>query len=424
MGLLDFFQSGRPAAARVEPPVVAAEQSSVQSTTQWSNGIVTAGASRAGVRVSETTVLSIPATMQAIRVLSGVFAMTPLHYYQRNEGGREDRDNDISALLRERPNSHQTPYSFRELLQMDMLLSGNFYAYVSRDFAGRPKALTRLKPGTVVIAEYFDRSEGVTLFYDATLPDGSRERFPARDIWHIAGMSRDGLGGLNPIQFARDAIGGAIATSDHASKFWGNGGRPSVMLKTKHKVDPADRAKMKADWKAIYGGPYGDDVAVVDQDMEAQFLSQDNQSSQYLETRGFQVIDLARIWGVPPHLIFDLSRSTNNNIEHQSLEFVVYHLGPHYERVGQSATKQFAEERCYFEHMTDALVKGDLKSRMEAYWLQRQMGIVNANELRRRDNQPSIAGLAGEEFWRPANMTLAGTPPSPPKADPAAPAKT
>src|SRR5690606_38541513 len=102
----------------------------------------------------------------------------------------------------------------------------------------------------------------------------------------------------------------------------------------------------------------------------AEVLTADLQKQQFLETRQFNIGDLARIWGVPPHLIFELSRSTNNNIEQQSLEFVLYHLGPHFTRVDAATTRQFAEEGHYFEHLTDALVKGDLKSRMEAYWLQ------------------------------------------------------
>jgi HK97 family phage portal protein len=305
---------------------------------------------------------------------------------------------------------------------MDLLLSGNFYAYVSRDFAGRPLALTRLKPGRVVIADYFDRTDGMTLFYDATLPDGSSERFPARNIWHIAGMTRDGLSGLNPVVFARDAIGGAIATQDHAAKFWGSGGRPSTVLKAKNKIDPDSRNRMKADWKSIYGGPYGDDIAVLDQEVGVEFLTHDHEASQYLETRGFQIQDLARLWGVPPHLIFDLSRSTNNNIEHQSLEFITYHLGPHYARIEQDATRQFAPDADhYFEHVTDALVRGDLKSRMEAYWYQRQMGIANADELRRRDNLSPLPEGKGKEYWRPSNMAVVGEPAVQPPAAPPPP---
>lgn len=420
MGILDLFRSPRPQ-ARVEPRVVASSDS-VQSESQWKGLSIAGGVSRAGVRVSETTVLSIPATLQALRILSGVFAMTPMHYFRRTTNGRDRVINDIASLLDWRPNSHQTPFQFRELLKMDLLLSGNFYAYVSRDFAGRPQALTRLKPGRVMIADYFDRRDGTTLFYDATLPDGSSERFPARDIWHIAGMTRDGLSGLNPVVFARDAIGGAIATQDHAAKFWGSGGRPSTVLKTKNKIDPESRNRMKADWKSIYGGPYGDDIAVLDQEVGVEFLTHDHEASQYLETRGFQIQDLARLWGVPPHLIFDLSRSTNNNIEHQSLEFITYHLGPHYARIEQDATRQFAPDSDhYFEHVTDALVRGDLKSRMEAYWYQRQMGIANADELRRRDNLSPLPEGKGEEYWRPSNMAVVGEPaaPQPPAAPPA-----
>ncbi|MDO6353457.1 phage portal protein, partial [Synechococcus sp. YX-04-1] len=143
---------------------------------------------------------------------------------------------------------------------------------------------------------------------------------------------------------------------------------------------------------------------------KASFLSPNMKDSQFLETRQFQVVDLARIWGVPPHLIFDLGKATFSNIEQQSLEFVIYHMGPHYERVGQALTKLFGRENHYFEHLTDALVKGDLKSRMEAYWLQRQMGMANANELRAKENQPNVAGDAGTEYWRPSNMAPAGRP--------------
>jgi HK97 family phage portal protein len=418
VGIFDLFRASAAPVPRAEPPLKASV-GDVSSESQWKGFVAPGGVSRAGIRVDEKTALSVPATLQALRILCGVFAMTPLHYFRRIKAGRERAEDDaLWRLMHDRPNSHQTAYEFRELMLSDILLSGDFYAFISRNVRGEPVALTRLKPGRVVLAEYFDPREGTTLFFDATLPDGTAGRFPQRDIWHVPGMSRNGLNGLSPLAYARDAIGGAIATADHASKFWGNGGRPSTLLKTKARVDPAAKAAIKADWKRIYGGPYGDDVAVLDQDLEPHFLAHDNQESQYLETRGFQVIDLARVWGIPPHLIFDLSNATFSNIEHQSLEFITFHLGPHYERVAQRATMQFAAEGHYFEHLTDALVRGDLKTRMEAYWLQRQMGMVNANELRRADNLPDI-GERGDEYWRPGNMAVAGqpAPSSPPVND-------
>jgi HK97 family phage portal protein len=409
MGLLDFFRSPPAPAVRAEPPVTA----SLQSEAQWKGLAVPGVPSRAGLRVDEKAALSLPATMQALRVLTGVFAMTPLIYYRRDASGRQRASGSpLFALMHDRPNLHQSAFAFKELLFADILLTGNFFAYVSRDGAGRPVALTRLKPWTVVIAETFDRAEGITLFFDATLPDGTRERFPARDIWHVAGMSRDGLAGLNPLAYARDAIGGAIATERFTADFWGNGGRPTTVLTTKGKVDPATKERIRQDWHRLHG-PGGSQTAVLDQDMDVKFASENMEASQFIETRGFQVVDLARIWGVPPHLIFDLSRATFSNIEHQSLEFVTYHLGPHYERVASAATRQFAEAEHYFEHLTDALVKGDLKSRMEAYRLQRDMGVANANEIRRRENEPDIPGDAGTEYWRPMNMGRAGDPVEP-----------
>lgn len=399
------------AVTRVEPRL-SADASPVQSESQW-RGLAMAGgySSKAGVQVNERSALSVPATLQALRILTGVFAMTPLHYFRRDDTGRQRADSDpLWTLLHDQPNSHQSAFAFKELLLGDLLLTGDFYAYISRDARGVPVALTRLKKTDVTIWEHFDRRDGITLFYDATLPDGSRERFAARDIWHVAGFTRNGLSGLNPIDYARDALGGAIATANHASQFWGNGGKPSTILRGKQKISPEDKLRMRADYKALYGGPAGDDVAVFDQDLDVKFLTETHENSQFVETRGFQVVDQARLWGVPPHLLFDLSKASFANIEQQSLEFVIYHLGPIYERVSSAATRQFAPDGYYFEFITDALVKGDLKSRMEAYWLQRQMGTKNGNELRRMDNDSDIPGDAGTEYWRPANMALAGTP--------------
>lgn len=411
VGLLDFIRPGRTASpvpqARPEPPLRSA---SLQSESQW-NGFVVGGPSKAGVRVDERSVLSLPATMQALRVLSGVFAATPRHYYRREEAGRQRlADDPLARLIHDAPNAYQTAYDFFELYLQDLLLSGNFYAYVSRNFRGQPVALTRLKPWTVKVAEYFDRAEGYTLFYDATLPDGSSGRFPAREVLHVRGMSRDGLVGLNPLQYMRDAFGGAIATSDFAARYWEDGARPSVVLTTESKTSPETREAIRADYKRLYHGANREAVAVMDQGLKPEFLSHDNQEAQFIETRTFQVVEIARAWGVPPHLIFELSRATFSNIEQQSLEFITFHLGPHYVRLEQALTRAFAAPGHYFEHLTDALVRGDLKSRMEAYWYQRQMGMVSADELRARENMNSIGGDAGEERWRPSNMTIAGTP--------------
>lgn len=421
MGILDLFRSA-PARARVEPqigaPSGAQASGSISSESQWS-GLVTGSQSRAGVMVNERTALGLPAVLQALRILCGVFAMTPLHYYRRAGTGRQRANDDaIWSLLHDQPNRIQSAFAFKELLLADILLTGNFYAYVSRDSRMRPVALTRIKPGNVTVHDYFDRSGGIELFYDATLPDKSFERFAARDIWHIAGPTRDGEVGLSPLAYMRDALGGAIATADYTSRYWGSNARPPIQLHTDQKMPQDAKNAIREDWRRRFAGPDGDSIAVLDQGLKADFLSFDHQESQLLETRQFQVLDVARAFGVPPHLLFDLSRATFSNIEHQSLEFVTFHLGPHYERVAGAAARQFAAPGHYFEFLTDALVKGDIKTRWEAYRIQRETGVYNANEIRRRENENDIPGPAGTEYLRPSNMTLAGTPVAPPAPTP------
>lgn len=417
MGLFDWL-APRPSG---EATWQRAAASSVQSESQWRGFVLGGAPTRAGVRVDETTVLSVPALMQALRVFSGVMAMAPLHYYERTPTGRTRAEGSaLQKLMHDRPNEVQTAFAMAETRALDLKLAGNWYAYVHRSFDGTPRALTRLNPRLVSIADYFDRATGPVRFYDATLPDGSRERFPARDIWHIPDMSRDAIYGLSAVTLTRDAIGGAIATQQHAASFWGSGGTPKTVLRTTHKVGPEVKERLRADWNARYAGPDGEAIAVLDQDLDVKFITENHEASQFIETRGFQLVDCARIIGIPPHLLFDLSRATFSNIEMQSLELLLYHLGPQFVRIEQSATHAFAEDGHYFEHLTDALTRGDLKTRMEAYKIQREIGIANANELRRRENQPDIPGPAGEDYWRPGNMARA-TDPSPfaPQQEPA-----
>jgi len=409
-----------PPAAGPAAPGAAAQESSVHRPEQW----LTASFGRpsaAGRRVGEADVMSLPAVMQALRILCGVFAMTPMHYHRATAQGSERATEDpLYDLFHANPNGVQTAFGFKELLLGDILLAGRFAAWTSRDRLQTPTALTRLDPNQVHPVEFFSRDEGVSIFFDATLPDGSRERFAPRDVWHVPGMGR-GLTGLNPVAFMRDALGAALATGDYAAKFWANDAKPSVVLAAPKdvKIPRSDKQALREDWDALHAGAgRSHSTAVLDQGLEAKFLSHDNQHSQFIETRTFQVLEVARIFGVPPHLLFELSRATFGNIEQQSLEFVIYHLGPHYQRVSEAATKAFAAPGCWYEFLPDALVKGDLKSRMEAYAIQRNIGMANADELRRRDNINPIGGRAGEEYWRPANMAISGTDPATPATPP------
>lgn len=393
-------------------PVASTELTDPDSATFWSlSG--TSGGSR--VSVNERTAMSLPAVLHAMEILTGVFAMTPMIYYRREADGKVRAENSpLFALFHDRPNDAQPIFLFKEVILGDMLMAGSFANFVHRDGMFRPKALSRLDPRMVNPAKFWDRQDGLELFYDCQLPDGSSGRFSRTDIWHVPGFSRDGLLGVNRVRLLDDMLGSAVAAGEYARHFWENNAQPATLLKTKGKVAPEDKAKIKFDWKRMFGGARkAGEVAVLDQEMEAEVLGATNRDSQFVEVRAFNVVEVARAFGVPPHLLYELSRATFSNIEQQSLEFIMYSMMPHYERVASAATHYFAEPGHFFEFLPDALLKGDVKTRWEAYKAARETGAMNADEIRRRENLQPIGGAAGEDYWRPANMAVSGQDNSP-----------
>lgn len=375
------------------------------------------GTGRHGTRVSinERTTMSLPAVLRALETLTSVFAMTPMVYYRRDGEGRDRaEDSALYELFHDRPNDSQSIFLYKEVLLGDMLMTGAAANFVHRDGMFRPKSLSRLNPRGVVPASFWNRDDGLELFYDATLPDGSHGRFSRTDIWHVPGFSRDGLMGVNRIKLLDDMLGAAVAAGEYSRFFFENNAQPATFLKYEGKVKPEDKAKIKFDWKRMFSGPRrAGEVAVADQGMDVKVLGASNRDSQFVEVRQFNVVEVSRAFGVPPHLLFELSKATFSNIEHQSLEFIMYSMQPHYERIASAATHYFAERGHFFEFNPDALLKGDVKTRWEAYKAAREAGVLNADEIRKRENLKPIGGAAGEERWRPANMAISGEPNAP-----------
>ena len=417
----NIFGSDRPAPVRVEPtmgggPTPSAEmaESGVQHPEQW---LVTSigGRSYAGKRVTEASALTVSAVTACVRILTGTYAMTPLIYYRRTGEASRERavDDPIYALFHDAPNGYQSAFAYKELQLADILLAGKHVAWVSRDRRQVVTGLTRLEPSSHRLAWQWDRRDGYTLFHDVTLPDGSTGRFSGRDIWYVPGFTRDGLTGLNPLRVMKDVIGTSLATGEHAAKFFANGAQPGVTINAPEgvKIDAEQKRQMKSDWNDLHqGAGNAHKVAVLDQGMEAATLTIDNEKSQFNETRTFQVGDVARAFGVPPHLIGELSKATFSNIEQQSLEYVIYHMGPHYARFAGAANLAFAAPGHFLEFLVDALVRGDIKTRTEAQKMQREAGVLNADEIRAMNNMNPIGGPAGQTYLRPANMVPADSP--------------
>lgn len=372
------------------------------------------GRSGRGAPIGEVNAMSLPSVLRALEVLCGLFAMAPLIYYRDDSAGKVRVDDAPQAkMLRRRANDVQNAYLFKEVMLGDLLMTGGFGSYIHRDDLYRPASLSRVDPRGIALSQSWDRSSGLEVFYDTQLPDGSRQRLTRNDFWYIPGFSRDGLVGLDRLKLLQDTIEAASATSAFAARFWENNAQPSTILTTKAKVDREKKAEIKMDWVGRFAGPRNAGaVAVLDQEMDAKFLAHDAKQSQYIETRGFYVIEVARCFGVPPHIVFELSRATFSNIEQQSLELILYSMMGHFERVAAAATHQFAEPGHFYEFLPDALLKGDIKSRYEAYSIAIDKGILSPNEVRRRENENDRDG--GDEYRVGSGSTLEGQKPSPP----------
>lgn len=413
--------SADPVPAPASPaPVAGAE--GLDDDAGWS---VTAMLGRTGGRapINERTALTLPAVWRALEILSGVFAMTPLIYYKQldDDGKERAKSSPLYKIFRSAPNATQSDFAFKEVLLGDLLLAGRFAAFTHRDGLFQTTALTRLDPYPVAVNQSWDKKDGTELFFDVTLPDHARERLTRADIWYVPGFSRDGLVGLDRVQFMKDAIASGVATSEYAARFWENNAQPSTVLTAKGKVVPEDKNKIRADWKKLFRGPKAaGEVAVVDQEMDVKFLSLDNKASQYVESRTFSVLEVSRAFGVPPHLLFELSRATFSNIDHQSLEFIIYCMGPHYARVAAAATQHFAEEGHFFEFLPEALLKGDIKGRFEAYGIAIDKGVYSPNEVRSMENRNKRPG--GDEYRVGSGSTIEGAAQSAPRTRPAEPA--
>lgn len=376
-----------------------------------------------GAPVGEQDALTVPAVLRALEVLCGLFAMTPFHYY-RMDGDEKVRVDDApqALMFSTSANAVQPAFLLKELMLGDLLMCGRFGGYIHRDTLYRPTALSRLLPGGIVPSQHWDRTDGLEVFYDAQLPDGSRERLTRNDLWFVPGFSRDGLVGLDRLKLLADTFEAASSMNEFAARFWDNNAQPSTVLTTKAKVAPEEKLRIRNDWSQRFSGPRNAGAtAVLDQEMKAEFLSHNNEEAQFIETRGFSVVEVSRAFGVPPHVLFELSRATFSNIEHQSLELYLYTMLGHFGRSQAHMTHAFAEPGHFFEANPDALLKGDIKSRYEAYSVAIDKGILNPDEVRSLENRNKRAG--GEKYRVGSGSQIEGETPRAPASTAPAPPK-
>ena len=367
------------------------------------------GGTLAGKNVTERTAMQMTAVYACVRILAESIAGLPLHVYRYKGQGKEKAiDHPLYVLLHDEPNPEMTSFVFRETLMCHLLLWGNAYAQVIRDGRGRVTALYPLLPSRMTV----DRDEKGQLFYryqrgsDEKSASGKKAKTETvillpSDILHIPGLGFDGLVGYSPIAMSKNAIGLAIAAEEYGSKFFANGAAPAGVLETPTLIK--DISKLRDSWNEAYGGSgNAGKVAILEQGVTFKPISMSPQDSQLLETRKYQLDEIARIFRIPPHMIGDLDKATFSNIENQSLDFVKYTLDPWVSRWEQSLSRALLlpteKGRMFIRFNVDGLLRGDYKSRMEGYAIGRQNGWMSANDIRELENQDLIPAEAGGDL--------------------------
>ena len=363
------------------------------------------GASSSGKSVNEKTALQTTAVYACVRILAETIALLPLHTYRTSPNGKEKAaTHPLYYLLHSEPNPEMTSFVFRETLMGHLLLWGNAYAQIIRNGRGTVMALYPLLPNKMLV----NRTDQGILYYQYE-KDGQTYFLSSQDVLHIPGLGFDGLIGYSPIGMAKNAIGMAIATEEYGAKFFANGANPGGVLE--HPGVVKDPARVRDSWNAVYqGSGNAHRVAVLEEGMKFQSIGIPPEQAQFLETRKFQLNEIARIFRIPPHMIGDLEKSSFSNIEQQSLEFVMYTLDPwviRWEQAIQRALLSGGEKRQYFvKFNVDGLLRGDYQSRMNGYAVGRQNGWLSANDIRELENLNRISPeLGGDLYLINGNMT-------------------
>ena len=366
------------------------------------------GCTSAGKSVNEHTAMQMTAVYSCVRILSETIAGLPLHVYRYNDSGGKEKNlkHPLYKLLHDEPNPEMTSFAFRETLMSHLLLWGNAYAQIIRNARGEVIALYPLMPNKMTV----DRDSNGRLFYlyqrsleDApTLGKDSQVYLGASDVLHIPGLGFDGLVGYSPIAMAKNAVGLAIATEEYGAKFFANGAAPGGVLE--HPGTIKDPQKVKESWNSAYqGSSNAHRVAVLEEGMKYQAIGISPEQAQFLETRKFQINEIARIFRIPPHMLADLEKSSFSNIEQQSLEFVKYTLDPWVVRWEQSMCRALLMESekptVFIKFNVDGLLRGDYQSRMNGYATARQNGWMSSNDIRELENLDRIPAELGGDLY-------------------------
>lgn len=357
-----------------------------------------------GKQISSQRAMRLTAVFSCVRVLAESVGMLPCNLYHLNGSLKQRATGErLHKLISTHPNGYMTPQEFWELVVTCLCLRGNFYAYKVKAF-GEVAELLPVDPGCVVPK----LNSSWEPIYQVTFPDGSTDVLSQEDIWHVRTLTLDGLVGLNPIAYAREAISLAAATEENGARLFSNGAVTSGVLRTEQTLSDQAYERLKKDFEERHTGlGNAHRPMILEMGLDWKSMALNAEDSQFLETRKFQLEEICRLFRVPLHMVQNTDRATFNNIEELGLGFINYSLVPYLTRIEQrintGLVRKSKQGVYYAKFNAGALLRGDMKSRFEAYATGINWGIYSPNDCRDLEDMNPRPG--GDVYLTPMNMT-------------------
>ncbi len=372
-----------------------------------------ASTTASGVTVTPENARACPEVDACVGLIEDTVATVPLDLFERTGDGTRERrdDHPLHALLHDQPNDRQTSAEFRQMLEGWRSTHGNAYAEIVSGRTG-PRSLEPLHP--LEVRPFKVRAGGIA--YRHTPPDGPSRILMQSEILHLRDkpFKRDLICGQSRVERHREAIGRAMATGEYLSRFFSNYAVPKAFLEAPagQTLDKAQIELLRDQFDARHAGLHNAHrIGVLQGGLSLKTLGVTNDEAKVIEAYALSVAQIARVWGIPLHLIGEMSKSTSwgTGIEQQSIGFIVYYMRPKFvlweQALNAALMSSDMRRRFYFEFNVDGLLRGDFKARMEGYALMVQWGLATPNEIRRQMNLPPLPG--GDERLHPLNMAPA-----------------
>lgn len=374
---------------------------SLSNPAAWLTGLF--GTSKMGVQVSEDNALTFSAVYAAVRIISETIASIPLNVYQADGETRVKAvGHPVQDLLAKAPNSVSSTFTFREAMASNLVLHGNAYAKIEMNAAGRPTALIPLNPMKVEV-KVVD-GEKVYVF-------DKKHTYLDYEMLHFVGLSFNGLTGKSPLSMAREAVAIGLAAQEYGARFYSNGANAGGVITAPGRLNTEVVKRLRESWnRAQSGNSNSHSTAILEEGMKYEKIGLDPEAAQFLQSRKFQVNEIARIFRIPPSYLADLENSsTRANTEQQAIQFVRDCITPYVRRMEVELNRKLFREdepNLYAYFTMEGLMRGDQKARYEAYAVARNWGWLSVNDIRDLENLNPVEG--GDIYLQPLNMQRAG----------------